>query len=341
MQAIMLEGYRKIGIHERPDPLPDGHRVIVKISKCGICGSEYHAWYDMGEQMKGRSIGHEFAGYVADPGSRNDLKAGDKVAVCPTVGCGSCEECRSGRGNLCVNDSIGDGAFSQCKACEPEKVIKLPDDADLVEAAMLEPLATSVRAVRLANVFNGASVLVIGYGIIGSTCVSLAKNAGALQIAVAQTPISRGRLLERSECVEIYDAAREDILDALRTATNHRGFDIVFECAGSGTALNLAVNAVKKGGTVMLVGANPAAGAIITRDIVIREIRILSSYAYTMDDFVTGLRLVQAGRINIRQYATRFVTLQQVPQTFDDLVAKKIDDVKVIVDIDGSHLQPL
>lgn len=311
--------------------------MLIKVSKCGICGSDYHSYYDRGDLLAGKVLGHEYSGYVVDPGSRSDLKAGDRVTVCPATGCGQCNLCLKGYPNLCGNGHEDHGAFAEYIIAAPQGVIKLPEGITMEEAAMLEPLATSVRGVRKASVKVGAKVLVIGGGIIGATCASLARAAGAVRVVMAEANVERAKpLLERGVCDSLVDSTQENALDALKEENDGDLYDFVFECAGAGPAMVLALNAVLPGGTIGLIGANPSDYPLNMRLPVVKEVCIQGSYAYDRLDFENGMNLVLAGRVSVAEYATRTIHLQDVPQAFEDLRTHKINDIKVMVDVESS-----
>lgn len=337
MKAVMLEGYHKLVFQETDTPKPDGNHVIIKVSKCGICGSDYHSFYDRGDSLKGLILGHEYSGTVEDSGSRADLKIGDRVTVIPTLGCGECDLCRAGLSHICREAHFNDGAYAEYVSCEPAEVVKVPDEVSLVEAAMLEPLAVSVRAVKLAGVYNCAKVLIIGSGIIGATCGLLARSAGATFIALAEANMNRAQKgIERGESDAIFDARNEDVLEQLIKANGGRGYNIVFECSGTGPGMELAIQSVYPGGTIGLVGVSPNPVPLHLRPLVIKENKIQCSYGYQKADFLAGQEMVQRKLINLNKYATKFVALDEVPQTFEDLVNRKIEDTKVIIDVDSS-----
>ncbi|MGI6090292.1 MAG: zinc-dependent alcohol dehydrogenase [Saccharofermentanales bacterium] len=337
MRALVLEGYHKVSIIEVEDPKPNGRDVLIRVSKCGICGSDFHTYYDRGDEMKGKLLGHEYSGYVVDPGSRKDLSPGDRVTVCPISGCGTCDLCINGFPNLCEEGYQDFGAFADMILVSPSAVIKLKDSITMTEAAMLEPLATSVRGVRINRVFNGARVLVLGLGIIGSTCTSLVRSQGAGKIAVGDIKEDRGKdLLEAGDCDAFFDTSKPEVLEELIRFNDNKKYDIVFECAGAGPALQLAIDSVSRGGHIGLLGANPKPYPFVSYDLVHNEIGIQATYGYTFLDYRRALEMVENGRISVKQYATRTISLDEAPEAFEALNSGRYQDKKVIVDMEIS-----
>lgn len=122
MKCVVLAGYHKLELTERPIPKLDGYHVITKVSKCGICGTDFHTLYDQGETYKGMTA------TVIEPGNGTGLKIGDRVSAVPCCGCGHCDLCTAGLTNICSDTDFGDGAYATYKALSPRSVVKLPDD---------------------------------------------------------------------------------------------------------------------------------------------------------------------------------------------------------------------
>ena len=180
MLAVVIKGKRRLSVVETEAPRADGEKVIIKVSGVGICGSDLHAWDHGG--MVGLIMGHELGGTVVDPGALKDsLKVGDRVTALPANPCGQCDPCKSGKPNLCVNmlaaapGLTAPGAYAQFFASRPDMVRKLPDTVSDVEAALIEPTAVALHAIRLAGLKPGDKVLVTGGGIIGLLSAAWAR----------------------------------------------------------------------------------------------------------------------------------------------------------------------
>ena len=182
MKAVKIEGSKKLAVVDSPVPQADGTKVVIKITTVGICGSDLHIW-DNGDRV-GLIMGHEFCGTVVDPGSREDLKVGDRVTALPLNPCGECPICKDPRFHTCMNSLkngspgvTSAGAYAEYFASRPDMVRKLSDTISDVEAAMIEPAAGTLHAVNLAQVKTGEKVLVIGGGVIGMlTAVLTARH---------------------------------------------------------------------------------------------------------------------------------------------------------------------
>src|SRR6266567_1602912 len=191
MRAIVLDRPGSFRVAEVPDPTPGPDQIVVKVDCCGICGTDLHI-------MDGEfpptpypiTPGHEFAGTVAAVGGdvKIDLPVGALVAVDPSLYCGYCRRCRSGRDNLCENwAAIGDtvnGAFAEFVAVPAVNAYRLPDHLDAQYGAMAEPLSCAVHGMRRLGSVVGDSVVVIGGGTMGLLLLQLLLHAGAGPIAV-------------------------------------------------------------------------------------------------------------------------------------------------------------
>src|SRR3984885_14101983 len=198
MRAIVLDRPGSFRVAEVPDPTPGEGQIVVKVDACGICGTDIHI-------MDGEfpptpypiTPGHEFAGTIAAVASdvRTDLPVGAKVAVDPSLYCGYCRRCRSGRDNLCENwAAIGDtvdGAFAEYVAVPAVNAHRLPDGVDGQLGAMVEPLACAVHGLRRLGPLFGDSVLLTGAGTMGLLLLQLLVHSGAGPVTVVDRVADR------------------------------------------------------------------------------------------------------------------------------------------------------
>lgn len=332
MKAVVLEGTHKLAVHTVEAPKPDGYHVLIQVEKTAICGSETHFWYDIGDTMQGTILGHEYCGTVLDPGANEDLKAGDRVTS-EAMGCGKCDLCQAGHRNVCFNTPLLMGGFGEVAICVPAAAIKVPDHVSSVEAAMVEPIATSLHAVNTANIKIGDKVCIIGGGILGLGSANYARLAGASKVILVEANMEKAKkALAMGDVDAIFDA-KEDCVEKLMEYTGGAGFDRVFECSGAAPAVTTALKVVKRKGKVILVGGSPTDTNVPLSIALFGEVQILPIYAYTRTDFLRAMETIAEGRINVKKYATRFVTLDEVPQVFEDINNRKINDVKVIIDV--------
>ena len=338
MKCVSLEGKRKFIIKEINEPKADKKNVIVKVLKSGICGSDIHYW-ESGEP-KGLIMGHEFCGKVIDPGSRNDLKVGDRVTALPISPCGKCEPCREGNIQFCTEawkNAVGlsinnPGGLTSTIAIRPDMVIKVPDNISDEEVAMVEPTAVGLHAAHLGRIAVGDDVLVIGAGIIGLNSAMFAKKEGAKYVAVTETNEKRGKkAVSLKVADEYYDALDKDLIPKLMTKT-HGGFDVVIECVGNSAAVNSALTLVKPGGIVVLVGVAMDAIPAYTVLAVLKELVVQGAIGYTYDEFASCIDLIANKHINVKPFISDIVPLEKVQESYERLTSGKDDAIKIIVD---------
>lgn len=338
MKSVEIKDVRKLEVVERDDINSHGNDVVVKVLNAGICGSDIHN-YDAGAPV-GLVMGHEFCGEVINPGDRTDLKVGDRVTALPISPCGNCEACKSGNPQYCSttwNNAIGlsltnPGAFSEKTFARSDMVIKVPDSVSSMEAAMVEPTAVSLHGVNLANIEKGDKVLVIGAGIIGMGSAMLAKLFGASLVAVSETNLKRGeKAVSLGVADKYYNALDPEFLNQVMTETQG-GFDKVIECCGNGPAVSSAIMSVKPGGTVVLLGVStqPITTPLVMG--VMKELTLKGGIAYTKEEFVDTLKLIEDKKIDVLKFVDDVVSLDEVQKSFERLTSGNDDAIKILID---------
>ncbi|HHW40662.1 MAG TPA: alcohol dehydrogenase catalytic domain-containing protein [Syntrophomonadaceae bacterium] len=336
MRVVSLAGERQLSVIETEEPKSEGEKVIISVAKVGICGSDIHLW-EKGERV-GLVMGHEFSGKVVDPGGCKDkFRVGDRVTVIPLNNCGECVNCKNGKINMCLNGLAAcpgitaPGAYAEYYAARPDMVRKLPDNVSDEEGAMIEPTAVALHAVRLAGVKPGDKVLITGGGIIGLLCAMWARAAGASYIALTETnPLRRDNALKMGDVSEVFDATDKDLVNKLREASKG-GFDQALECAAVAPAVNTAIQALRHGGKMVLVGVNYSLVPIYTLLAVLHELEIKGVIGYLPYEFDLCIELMGKKAINVERFVSRTVGFDGVQEAFERLVSQNNPDVKVLV----------
>lgn len=338
MKCVAIKEAKQLEVINAEDPISKNGSVVISVTKAGICGSDIHYW-EVG-QPTGLVMGHEFCGTVIDPGSRDDLKIGDRVTALPISPCGHCDACQSGNVQFCLetwNEAVGlsldnPGGFGQKLAVRPDMVIKVPDTVKDEEAAMVEPAAVSLHAVHLADVKVGNKVLVIGGGIIGLLCAEFAKMEGASYVAMTETNKARGENALNLKVVdEWFYALEENLTENIMTKTNG-GFDIVIDCCGNSAAVSSGIMYTKTGGTICLVGVSLTPITIPTVISVMHEMKMQGAIAYTVNEFKTCLDLIATKKLDVLKYLNDIVPLEKVQESFERLTSGEDSAIKIIVD---------
>lgn len=338
MKCVAIKGVKELVVAEMEEPKSINGEVIIDVKKTGICGSDIHNW-DAGAPV-GLVMGHEYCGVVTNPGSRDDLKVGDRVTALPISPCGKCHACTTGNPQYCSETwtyatglaLTNPGGLAPKMAIRPDMVIKVPDEVSDEEVAMVEPTAVGLHAVHLADIKVGQKVLIIGGGIIGLVCAMFAKKEGASYVALSETNKKRaGIAVELGLVDEWFDATDPDFLSKSTSKTTD-GYDIVIDCCGNDPAVTSAIMATRPGGLVVLVGVSQKPITIPTVAAVMKEIRMQGAIAYTKEEFITCIEAIENKQIDVMQFMTKIVGLDEVQNAFLDLTSGNTDNIKILVD---------
>lgn len=332
MRAVVFNGPgRPLTIEHLPDPEPARHEIVIRVARCGICGSDVsmtdrHAPVPF---AKGARLGHEYAGEVVGLGRDvTGLKIGDRVTALPTQGCGHCAACLAGDPNICAGCRYVMGGFGDYTTADARLTLRLPDSLSLTDGALVEPLACGGQAARLAGITPGARVLVLGAGPIGLASIYAARRAGAGRIVVAARS-DRGRALAEAMGADEFLAGSQWPEQAARSLGGAPA--VVIECTGSPGMIGAAIEVVAARGTVVSAGLcfDPqtlAFGAAIGKQVTLRF-----SLAYTLADFRHALAALDAGHVEPRAMIGETIALADVPDTIEALRHDRADR-KLMVD---------
>jgi len=336
MQAVMLDEQRTIVLGYRPVPTPRPDQVLVEVDLCGICGSDLHAPDLPQVYRSGFVLGHEMSGRVVQTGAEiSGWSLGDRVALNPNGNvCGACEFCRTGRPNFChqatMETALGlqaDGGLEPSVAVSPKTLRRLPEGTGRLEAAWVEPTATALRALRRAGAVAGATVLVTGGGPIGQLACRLAAHSRAGRIILIE-PAKERRAFAAASDTDVTltpDEASAQLASADRSSLEA---DVVLECSGSASATALAVDALRPGGVLVVVGAGNGSG-LDPATILLKEITVRGSFTYA-DEFDDAITILADGGIEVADLTTDVVPLSAALSAFESLRAART--MKVLVD---------
>jgi len=337
MRAVKIEGPKQLSAVDTAIPQPDGNKVIIKISKCGICGSDIHMW-ENGDRI-GMIMGHELGGTVIDAGSREDLKVGDRVTAIPINPCGECIMCKSNHNHMCINGLkngspgvTSDGAYAQYFASRPDMVRKLPDTLSDNEAAMIEPVSVGLHAVNLANIKSGEKVLIIGGGIIGLVTAAWARIFGASYVAMTEANDLRGKkALALGDVHEVFDAKDQDVTAKLLQASKG-GFDKALDCSAVPAGINTAIMALKPLGTLVFVGISYTPVPVNTLFTCLKELNFVGQIGYSPEEFDHALELMSRKVLETERFVDNTIGLDGVQEAFELLKSGTTADVKILIE---------
>jgi threonine dehydrogenase-like Zn-dependent dehydrogenase len=325
MRAPVFKGVGKpLVIENLQDPTPGPGELLLKVGRCGICGTDLHMTDGHAQTFpEGSVIGHEFAGTVEAVGNGvENFRVGDIVAALPVVGCGVCGSCKSGEPMWCEQGLIGIlGGFGQYAIAKASAAIKLPKSLTLEDGALVEPLAVSLHGVTLAQIAPGAKVLVQGAGPIGIGAAYWAKRVGAGRVAVTARS-SRGEAMAAQLGADRFFLTDENLQKALEGDLGGPP-DVIFECTGATGMIAQAVNLVRPRGTVVILGNCMLADTFYPAQAMFKQVRIQGSMIYSVQEFETVARSFDAGYVDPRQMVTDTVNYEQLPTAFEALRTTK------------------
>lgn len=352
MQSLRWHGrgdLRLEEVPEPPDPLPG--QAVVRVSYCGVCGTDLHEYshgpnlirtgpHPLTGQAPPLTLGHEISGTVAALGSEvPGIEVGTRVAVDPCLRCGVCRWCTRGEYHICAKGgSVGlasDGGFASLVTVPTAGLVPVPDGVSDQHAALAEPLAVGLHAVRRAGVQPGDSVLVLGAGPIGIALLLFAKLAGAAELFVSEPVQARAEQARSLGATEVFDPTSTDVRREVFLRTGRVGPDVVLEATGRGDAAQLGISTVRRGGVAVLAGVSSADLQIPLGQIVYFERQVLGSLGYNFD-IPRVLALMAEQRLDVAPFLTGVATLDNGLDTFRSLESNRGEHLKVLLELEGS-----
>ncbi len=320
MKALVVEGPRQVAVREVEYPVPGPDEVTVAVKRCGICGTDAHIY--QGDFISHYPLipGHEFAGVVHEVGANvSGFAPGDRVAVDPSLFCGECEFCLSGRGNHCVQwGAIGDtvdGAMAEYVKVPARTVFHLPDAMTFAQGAFIEPIACVVHGMNQLNLRVGQSVLMFGAGSMGQLLTQALAHAGAGELAIVDVSPAKLELARKNGATEGYLSA--ELEESLGHRKGHRGFDVVIDATGIPAVIQSEYSYLAPKGTHMQFGVAPTAATIAIRpfDIYRMDWRLIGSMAVN-HTYRAALQWMEAGRFRVDPLISQVISLTEAPSFF-------------------------
>ncbi|HEV2494630.1 MAG TPA: alcohol dehydrogenase catalytic domain-containing protein [Terriglobia bacterium] len=338
MKALVYTGVRRLELQDWPDPELGPGEALVRVGGVGVCGSDVHGWLG---HSRGRVpplvLGHEMAGVVErveDGGTA--VKAGDRVAVYPLVGCGECSYCAAGRECLCRRKKLlgmhVPGGFAEYLKAPVKNLYPIHERMTLAKGAVVEPLANALHFVRAARADRGACAI-LGAGPIGLLILEVTRQMSLApdgRIAVVEVNANRSAIARDHGASLVVNPKEPDALDRLDEFFDEDGCAVVFDAAGLSATRQMALGLVKSGGVVVLAGLSEAETAIDFIEVIRREVRLAGVYAYGREEFQLAVEWMAEGRANLDGLISE-ARLAEGQAVFEDLARPDSQRVKVIL----------
>ncbi|TXT63382.1 MAG: alcohol dehydrogenase [Promethearchaeota archaeon] len=338
MRRVVIQKPNKIVIKEPKMPEPEPSEILLEIAYCGICGSDLHAFQGKHPFIPlPATPGHEFSAIIEQVGKEvSNFKKGDRVTVEPSLTCGECYNCRIGRYNICENLRVmgcqGDGAMADYLIVPSEKVIPIPDDLSLLDAVLSEPIAVGVHAAKKAGVLLNKNVVIIGSGMIGLSVLANVVKGGAENITVIDLSDSRLKKAEILGATQTINATKTDAMEEMKQNQPYEGIDVVFECVGVEQSIRDAIEIVRKGGKIIVVGVFGEETEVQMAYVQDRELELIGSLMYIRRDFTEAVKMLANKEISPELFISKIIPLKKAQQAFEQAFNKE-ENLKIILEI--------
>ncbi len=334
MKALVKydHGHGNMEIRDVEIPSIKDSEVLVKVKAASICGTDLHIYEGNWPVNPPVTIGHEFAGEIAEVGKKvKGWNIGDRI-VSETHGyvCEKCLYCRIGKPNLCVERRglgyIINGAFAEYISVREPILHKLPDNISFKDAAIVEPLADVIHAIVVnSKISIGDTIIILGPGPVGLLALLIAKLNGASPIIVTGTSRDKMRLemAHKLGADYIVNVQSEDLEKKVKDLTGGLGVDTVIEASGAIPAISQAFKIVKKGGKVTLMGIPSRPAELDINSIILNELSISGTFVNTWADWERALKLMSSGRVDVEPLITHTFALTEWEKAFELLIEAK------------------
>lgn len=313
MRAVRLTGPHALEAVDIDEPEPGEGEVLVRVAAAGICGSDLSCFKT--GVFSGSVLGHEFSGFVGD----------EPVVVDPKMPCGRCADCLSGAAYRCVEaltrgpGGMRDGAFAELVAVPASGVHRLPAGHAVADACLVEPLSVAIHGVERAG-FVPDEAVVVGLGPIGLLTVAALRARGCANVFGIDPVDVRRKLASTLGASSLFERIEDAPGDV----------PLVLECTGRPELLQQTTNLLGPGGVCVLLGVPMAEASVVPMVWVTREQSVIGSISSSGDDFRAAIDLL-AARPEIAGIITKRVSLEELPQAFEDLTGRPADG-KIVVD---------
>jgi 2-desacetyl-2-hydroxyethyl bacteriochlorophyllide A dehydrogenase len=336
VKAIVLNGPNDFSLKDVEDPVPTAEDVEIKVRMTGICGTDIHLVRGKNPFANYPLIpGHEFIGEILSAPAKSDLNKGDRVTVFPAESCGKCEACKTGRLPHCaefkfIGVRLPGGCFAERVVAHHKRVFSIPEKMEDEIGAMVEPTTVAVHSNRRADLRKGMKVLVIGGGTIGLLIAQVARVYGASQVIVSE-PLEERRALARQMSIELICNPQEEDLVAFVKGTMGMA-DVVFDVVGTEKTLLEAEELLRPNGHLMLIALPHTENlGVPYRNIFAKELKVIGSRTYFMDDFPEAIQLLNTQQVNVRPMISKILPLDRFAEGVELLEKEPRKYIKILI----------
>lgn len=341
MKALLLKEYKQFSFEDVPAPEPGPDEVLVAVKACGICGSDVHGMDgSTGRRRPPIIMGHEASGTIAGIGAAvNGWREGDRVTFDSTIYCGQCGFCKKGDINLCDNrrvlgvsceDYRRHGAFAEFVVVPQRVLYRMPGELPFEHAAMVEPFAIALHAIRRSPPVLNDAVVVLGAGMIGLALIQALSHTGCGRLISVDIAEDRLETAKKFGATDTINSGRQNAIEEIVTLTHGLGADVAFEAVGVTATVDLALRCLRKGGTATLVGNVAPKIEFPLQIAVTRELSIHGSCA-SRGEYPACLDMLSRGELNAAPLISKTAPLAEGASWFERLYKKEPGLLKVIL----------
>lgn len=334
MRAARWMGPESIAVETLPRPEPGPGEALIQVAFGGICGTDLMIY--LGKHPRAKTpliMCHEFVGTVADPGD-SALSPGIPVAINPLLSCGRCYPCTHGTPHICERLGLvgidRDGGFAQYAVVPTQALCPLPESLDLRKAALIEPLAVAVHAVRVSRLRVGDTTAVLGAGPVGILTAQVARYAGASRVLVSEVSPRRLEIAHALgfDVVDVHDGS---ITEAVFDATGGVGVPVVFETAGVQATVTAAAMCTRAGGQILQVGMPKTPPTLDVTRLLFAEISLTPIRVYREDDVAAAIAIAASGALDLSSPVTHILPLKDLAEGLE-LAHQATHACKILID---------
>jgi len=345
MKAMKLTGIREMKMMEVPTPgILNDKDVLIRMKRLGVCGSDIHYYVSgaIGSQVVEYpfAVGHEGAGQVEAIGKDvKSVKPGDRIAIEPAMPCWECDQCKAGRPHTCRNLKFlgcpgqAEGSLSEYIVMPETSCVKIPDTMSYDEAAISEPLAIGVYAVKQSIAMEGAKVGILGFGPIGMSVLLPALAQGAKEVYVTDKIEERLKIARSSGATFTANPDQEDVVGMI-SAEVPELLDVVFECCGQQEAIDQAVELLKPGGKLMVIGIPEFERWSFHVDTSRHKELCIQNVRRQNEALHPALDMMAKGEVNVAAMSTHRFSFEDSKEAFDLVAGYKDGVMKAMIDFE-------
>ncbi len=320
MKAAIFQGAGKpLSIEKVDDPQPGPNDVVIRVHRCGICGTDLHmtAGHNWCYPV-GYTPGHEYVGEIVEIGSNvQGYRTGDVITSVPLSGCGQCPVCVVGNEVLCAKMTPGMGGFGEYLRVPTSLAVRLPSTFSVVDGALIEPLAVGFYGLRMAHIRPGDRVLVLGGGTVALLAIYWARRMGAGKIVALSRSARREALALEMGADKFVQAGQNEVAEVI--AALGRSPEVVFECIGVAGAMPQAITHVGVYGRVVSFGFCTSPDPIIPAMVAMKAASLSFPVGYALRDFEHAADMMDSGHVDPKIIVSSTIGLDELPTTFEAL----------------------